>query len=118
MASQVIDGSNTGIDGKAHEQTEKVFTYLCGALFTQADITISQKLPELLACKQTVVQTTPQAALTTETEAPVMLQGCVKTLNSGKKSHRRRWAGGAQLYTARAQITARKDTKKFTIWSS
>ena len=84
VTSQLVDGSDTGVDVKAHEQIGKMFTYLCGALFTQADITISQKLPELLACRQTVIQTTPQAACTAETEAPVMLQGRVKVLKSEK----------------------------------
>ena len=84
MTRQVIDDSDTGVDGKTHKQTGKMFTYLCGALFTQVDITISQKLPGLLTCRQTVIQTTPQAACTAETEALVMLQGRVKALKSGK----------------------------------
>ena len=42
---------------------------LCGTLFTQADMAISQKLPELLACQQTVTKSTPQTACTAETEA-------------------------------------------------
>ena len=46
MTSQLIDGSGTGVDGNAHEQTGKMLTYLCDALFTQANISISQKLPE------------------------------------------------------------------------
>ena len=57
---------------------------LYGALFTEADVTISQKLPELLACRQTVIQTTLQAACTAETEALVMLQDREKALTPGK----------------------------------
>ena len=42
---------------------------------------ISQKLPELLACQQTVIKTTPQTACTAETEAAAILQERVTVLD-------------------------------------
>ena len=42
---------------------------------------ISQKLPELLACQQTVTKTTPQTACTAETEAAAILQERVTALD-------------------------------------
>ena len=74
VTSLVTDGGDTGLDRTAHEQTGKMVVDLCGTLFTQADIAISQKLLELLACQQTVTKSTPQTACTAETEAAAILQ--------------------------------------------
>ena len=81
VTSLVTDGGDTGLDGTAHERTGKMVADLCGTLFTQADMAISQKLPELLACQQTVTKSTPQTACTAETEAAAILQERVTALD-------------------------------------
>jgi hypothetical protein len=62
-------------------EPEKWLADLCGTLFTQADMAISQRLPELLTCQQTVTKTTPQTACTAETEAAAILQERVTALD-------------------------------------
>ena len=81
VTSLVTDGGDTGLDRTAHERTGKMVADLCGTLFTQSDIAISQKLPELLACQQIVTKSTPQTACTAETEAATILQERLITLD-------------------------------------
>ena len=74
MTSLVADNGDTGLDGAAYEWTGKIVADLCSVLFTQTDMAISGKLPELLACHWTMSEATSQKACTAETEAAAILQ--------------------------------------------
>ena len=84
----------------------KTFADLCDTLSTQADMAISQKLPELLACQQTVTKTTPQTACTAETEAAAILQGRVTAVDRENTRLKTRMGRLQTDLAARKQLSA------------
>ena len=115
MTSQLVDGSDTGVDVKAHEQIGKMFTYLYGSVWRPVHGGRRYNQPEAARIVGLQANSDPNHSPSRLHRRDGGTRDVTRSRKSAytwqKQGHRPIWADSVQLFTTRAQVTARKDTK-------